>query len=443
MSDALHAWQAGNWDRLMALAPPDELPVYDYRDWIDQTAADNHPDFTIDKLITTSSVTGDTATVKLEASGTTGSGSDKGTWQVGGTCPHDTLGSSSISSLGSPTAGAESVKQLGENGGGAYSTSSGAQQYTSSLCVSGDLGNAVPFGLFVGDPTSSTQSSGSISIQVVRENGRWFVSPVTTVLDALDSAIQHVDQRTVYTLLGLAYQLPPDGNVTLDQPFTLPNDRGLLYSSVFAFDGTKGQKVIGESSGTNYFASGQIYTADGQQVAYVDFSPKGSGFGYATELPATGSYRLVITDFAAQGGTLTLWDAKNAPKGLIATNGGISTGGGPMGHCTVTGSNTSCTSTGVTVPVTPRSGYSYGGASSCSIRNNALVCPGEASTPICNDVTRANADGSCIPLSVANAMAGFGSSGSGASSSGSVSRSVTATTSPAPVPTVGVATSVP
>ena len=31
VSDALHAWQAGDWDRLMALAPPDELPVYDYR----------------------------------------------------------------------------------------------------------------------------------------------------------------------------------------------------------------------------------------------------------------------------------------------------------------------------------------------------------------------------------------------------------------------------
>ena len=34
----------------MALAPPDELPVYDYRAWIDQAAADTHPDFTIDKL---------------------------------------------------------------------------------------------------------------------------------------------------------------------------------------------------------------------------------------------------------------------------------------------------------------------------------------------------------------------------------------------------------
>ena len=54
----------------MALAPPDELPVYDYRAWIDQAAADVHPDFSIDSLTTTSDVSGDHGVVKLEASGT-------------------------------------------------------------------------------------------------------------------------------------------------------------------------------------------------------------------------------------------------------------------------------------------------------------------------------------------------------------------------------------
>ena len=96
VSDALHAWQAGNWDRLMALAPPDELPIYDYRAWIDQAASDTHPDFTIDKLTTSATVNGDTATVKLTASGTTGSDTDRGKWQVGGTCP--SAGFSSYSS---------------------------------------------------------------------------------------------------------------------------------------------------------------------------------------------------------------------------------------------------------------------------------------------------------------------------------------------------------
>jgi hypothetical protein len=388
VGDALHAWQAGNWDRLMALAPPDELPVYDYRNWIDQAAADTHPDFTIDKLSTTSTVSGDAATVKLEASGTTGSGSDKGTWQVGGTCPTNTFGAN--------------WRTSSSNGGGAYSTSSGAQQYTSSLCLAGNLDEAVPFGLFVGDTGTSTQSSGSISIQVVRENGRWFVSPVTTVLDALDSAIQHVDQRTVYTLLGLAYQLPPDGNITLNQPFTVPSERGFWHSSVFAFEGAKGQKVIGESSGNNYGASGEVYTADGKQVDYVDFSPKGSGFGFPTALPESGSYRLVINGSVPKGGMLTLWDAKDAPKGLIAPNGGIGSGGGGFSQsCSGNGVSTSCTSTPITIPVSPATRSGSANASACTVTNNTLSCAGEGS------------------------------------------RSVTATSSPAPSPTSGVATSVP
>ena len=47
MSDALHAWQSSDWQRLIALAPPDELPVYDYRAWLEQESVDAHPDFTI------------------------------------------------------------------------------------------------------------------------------------------------------------------------------------------------------------------------------------------------------------------------------------------------------------------------------------------------------------------------------------------------------------
>ena len=87
VSDALHALQAGNWDRLMALAPPDELPVYDYRNWIDEVAADDAPRLHDRQALNDADVNGDTAIVKLDASGTTGSGSDEGKWQVGGTCP--------------------------------------------------------------------------------------------------------------------------------------------------------------------------------------------------------------------------------------------------------------------------------------------------------------------------------------------------------------------
>ena len=69
VTDALHAAQAGSWDRLFALAPPDELPLYDYRAMLDkESGGEAQPDFTIDSMSTTASVSGDTATVQLSAS---------------------------------------------------------------------------------------------------------------------------------------------------------------------------------------------------------------------------------------------------------------------------------------------------------------------------------------------------------------------------------------
>ena len=112
------------------------------------------------------------------------------------------------------------------------------------------------------------------------------MSPVTTALRALDSAIQHVDQRSVYTLLGLAYQLPPDGTIILDQPFSAPDETGIFPSAVLAFDGTKGQKVVGESNQNNLYVGGEIYTADGKHVDYVDFTTPSDGSAYPVTLPS-------------------------------------------------------------------------------------------------------------------------------------------------------------
>ena len=160
------------------------------------------------------------------SSGTNGDG---GTWQVGGTCPDPRIGW-----IG-----------YGSDFGGSSGdwTDSGP---TMELCLAGDLGDVVPFGLYAFGSGDVAPASGSVSVDVVRENGRWFVSPVTTVLEALDATVQHIDERTIYTLLNLAYELPPDGTITLNEPFTAPARSGFFSSSVFAFDGTKGQKVVGE-----------------------------------------------------------------------------------------------------------------------------------------------------------------------------------------------------
>jgi hypothetical protein len=305
------------------------------------------------------------------------------------------------------------------------------------LCLAGDLGNVVPFGLIRLGADGGASASGPVSVEVVRENGRWFVSPVTTVLRALDATIDQLDERTVYSLLGLAYQLPPDGNITLGQPFTPPRDRGFFNSSVFAFDGTQGQEVVGEIDGTNAFASGEIYTAAGKDVDFVEFSTTKNGYAYALTLPETGSYRLILNGISRNGAKLTLWDAKNAPKGLIASDGGSGE------SCTVNGAVTSCSSSGSAQPLTSSDAGNGGLGATCEIKNNQFVCAGEAATPICPKNDKVAADGSCIPLDIAKSITSAGAGRSSGSAGSGSSRSVTATTSVGPSPTVGVATSVP
>jgi hypothetical protein len=335
VSDAFHAWQAGDWNRLIALAPPDELPVYDYRAWLDQEGADSHPDFTIDSLTTTADVSGDHGIVKLSGSGTMGSGSDRQTWQVGGTCP-----------------------SLGDWWANSWTFSDGTESASSAtgpgLCLAGDLAPSVPYGLFLAQPEPDTAASGPVSIEVVREDGRWFVSPVSTALDLVDSFVAHVDERTLYPLINLGYLLPPDGALTINQPLHFAD--AVTGAQVYEFEGQAGQQVIGEVERPNSryaYLSGEIYTADGRDAGYIDFQSTGEGCcSFPVDLPSTGSYRLVIESYVPSNTTLTLWDKDHAPKGLqqSGNGGGAFDFVGGSEQCTYSGNAASCTSVKVPVP---------------------------------------------------------------------------------------------
>ena len=73
-----------DWNKLMALAPPDEIPVYDYRAAIAQYMSEHDAatHFTIASMTTSSQVDGDTAKVQLTASGST----DSGNWSLADGC---------------------------------------------------------------------------------------------------------------------------------------------------------------------------------------------------------------------------------------------------------------------------------------------------------------------------------------------------------------------
>jgi hypothetical protein len=223
---------------------------------------------------------------------------------------------------------------------------------------------------------SNLLSTGPVSISVVREGGRWFVSPVTTVLNVVDATVRRIDQRTVYTVLGLAYELPPDGTITLDQPFEVSTSTGTFLSSrVYAFDGQAGQKLVGEISGTvtrpGYdYAYGRLYTAEGDEVESVDFQrvptgPDSQGvYAASVTLPKTGSYRLVLEPYVPLHQTLTLWDLGHAPDALRKAAAGNTYQG--VGECTssggLLGGSQSCGGTSVIVtPTTSGSSQSSGG----------------------------------------------------------------------------------
>ena len=176
----MRALQASDWNKLMALAPPDEIPVYDYRAAIAQYMSEHDAatHFTIASMTTSSQVDGDTAKVTLTASGST----DSGDWSLRDGC------------FKGPNASSDYIGILSNAEGclpAAYTT-------------------------YFGGAGATTDA-----ISVVQEHGRWFVSPVHTVLDVLDTYIQTVDQRGLYTLLNLPNEIPTDGALTLGEPVVL------------------------------------------------------------------------------------------------------------------------------------------------------------------------------------------------------------------------------
>ncbi len=273
VQDAMRALQRSDWTKLMTLVRPDELPVYDYREAILALAQRDEwkTTFTIDQLSTTSDVHGDAAKVTLHASGMNDANRR---WSVDGGCftpPPDP-----------------------EASGGPY-----------RACLP-----TAPVHLFdIYGLTTPTAADGPSQITVVQRDGRWFVSPVNTVLDVLDTWIHNIDRRGLYSMLYLPAELPPDGEIRLGEPVTVPGAvRGL---HVYTFEGHQGERIVGivKAPGTKdlYSFSGQVLGADG---AFLDGE---LFYGDAVTLPADGTYRISVFNWLGVDMNVTVWDEKDAP----------------------------------------------------------------------------------------------------------------------------------
>jgi hypothetical protein len=194
VQDAMRALQQRDWSKLLTLVAPDEIPLYDYRAALLALAQQSDTSasgwFTLDSMTTSSQVDGDSAHVTLHAAGS----SDSNTWSIDGGC-------FALRPKGGPDRPAES-----------FSYCDGGMMVPPPFALL-----ALPFAIF--------QRNSQVSL--VREDGRWFVNPVGTVLDGVNAWIDQMDQRMLYEMLGLPNLLPPDGALVLGQPVTFDSGSGV------------------------------------------------------------------------------------------------------------------------------------------------------------------------------------------------------------------------
>lgn len=323
----VEALAANDWESLFSLAPPDEIPVYDYRVPLGELLADAQTDFTVDELTANAQVDGDHATVTMSGSGSYFDSSDerRRPWKLEGECLRVSDG-----------------------------------RYASAFCL-GDRG-LLPFSLYYDSPTGSS----TVQIETVQRDGRWFVSPVGTALTHLDRWIANFDERTLRSLLGTAQQLPPDGSFVLGEPVTFQSE-GYGLAHVYTFEGEAGQEIVGRSSGprsdelsSDFYV--EIYGSDGNIGDVYDVFDT---FEVET-LPTTGTYTVVARGYGVGEHTFTLWDRADAPQDVlddlqqydfpdgageectVDSSGGVECGVGPVEapSCVVAPGESSCRAAG-------------------------------------------------------------------------------------------------
>lgn len=289
MADAL---VARDWTRVLSLLPPDEIPVYDYRAAFAELLADTETDFTVEEWDASATVDGDAAVLTVRAGGSYGDGEQ---WSLADECLHATYSYEGYTDEEFPEYDVEPYNE------------------TTSICFP-DRGG-YPFSFFFG---SEGTGSGTVSARAVRHDGRWFLSPVGTALDHLDTWVQNFDERALSSILDVPEALEPDGAVALGTPITGDSaGTGLAYT--FTFDGVEGQRIVGELETDS--ARNPRYSSYGDvRVIHADgrtFDDGWSLIGYPVTLPETGEYLLVVRTFTSGPFTLTVWDEADAPAGVI------------------------------------------------------------------------------------------------------------------------------
>jgi hypothetical protein len=378
VQDAMRALQQRDWSKLMTLVAPDEIPVYDYRAALVALAQRSDSGdssggwFTLDSMTTSSEVDGDQAKVTLRAAGQ----SESSTWSIDGGC---------FTQKAKP----------------------GSDNYADPFPYCDEMPDryapgVFPIGLF---PFLTLKRDSQISL--VREDGRWFVSPVGTALDVVNGWIDRLDKTMLDELLGLPPTGPIDGNLVLGRPVSFETGGG--KPRFLSFDGHRGETLIGRDSSSDVPSTMNPAMLSGVLLRVVgpdgneQYAAGGLLQGNAFVLPADGRYTFIFQPLGQAKSWATIWDYANAPPDVQAQ----SPGGQPT--CTFGRNSESCSSSS-----------SSGGDSGIGA---APVCTPEMKAKPELQQLCAQLGGSSSTFPVGPAPTMSISSGSGSSDSGSVSAS--------------------
>ncbi len=285
-TELIRAIGAGDWTKVASLAPPKELPLYEYRVAFAQLMRHNGQ-FAVDKVASTPHVDGSDATIDVTASGTyratdyTGA-HVTGHWNLEGGCI-----TTSTTSATTPRGPNDAFGWcLTEHG-------------------------TFPYGL-----TGRLDHTGPTTVHAVQESGRWFVSPVGTALGYLDTWISHVDRGVIAAWFNAPLESPVIGPITLDHAVASRSDGQSNAAGIFRefdhytvhVDGPT--DVVVDARLDRYGYSSLMF---GVRLFGPDGTPLQPDATYTKyHLPAAGTYDVTMSEFGTPY-RVTVWRADHAP----------------------------------------------------------------------------------------------------------------------------------
>ncbi len=274
-NEMLRAISAKDWTKVASLVPPSEFPLYDYRAAFTQLMNDNlgKDSFNIAKLTSTAKTDGNEATVSLDASGTTDSGAS---WSITKNC-FDISDDSAVGHM---------------------------------ECIAAT--DLVPFIGMRNFGLAPRDTDDIATLQASERDGRWFVSPMGTVLDGVDSLVNAFDRNTLAQLLNQPQEMTSSGSITLGTSVEVPRASGARRYTLTL---TNAETVVSRlAPGVNGHVNGYVefFGPKGEQIeSSYDFESE--SYEETFELDAGVEYSVIVRNFSDQQLSVTIWRKANAP----------------------------------------------------------------------------------------------------------------------------------